>query len=219
MAGSEESEKKRSGKGRRGKRRTTVEHIRNLWWTKREAKICELPCVGKERRRFERKKAEKRNKSPKTKQFLGRSGRWLFLLLILMQNWFCVDAAAGRVEPKVRSGSAGNHCRVGCGGRHFREPGWRKHSKGAEGKAPEKVETDKKELTGLRKEEVRLRCALLNGSAWSTERQYMRRYRGTFDIFSGTEHRLRKEQMEEQFIGKPRKDGRLQRAQQEPLRK
>ena len=61
--------------------------------------ICELPCVGKERRRFEEKSRE-RNKSPRAKQFLGKSGRWLFLLLILLQNWFCVGAAALRLEPK-----------------------------------------------------------------------------------------------------------------------
>ena len=42
-------------------------------------------------------------------------------------------------------------------------------------------------------------CALLNGSAWSTERKYMRRYKGTLDVFFGIEHRLRKEEMEEQF--------------------
>ena len=47
-----------------------------------------------------RRKEAERNKSPRTKQFLGRSGRWLFILLILMQNWFCVDAAAGRLEPE-----------------------------------------------------------------------------------------------------------------------
>ena len=46
------------------------------------------------------KKGRERNKSPRTKQFLGKSGRWLFLLLILMQNWFFVDAAEGRLEPK-----------------------------------------------------------------------------------------------------------------------
>ena len=53
--------------------------------------------------------------------------------------------------------------------------------------------------TEMRKEEKRLRCALLCGSAWSTEKKYVRRYRGTFDIFFGIEHRLRKEEMEEQF--------------------
>ena len=33
----------------------------------------------------------------------------------------------------------------------------------------------------------------------STERKYLRRYKGECDIFFGTEHRLRKEEMEEQF--------------------
>ena len=45
----------------------------------------------------------------------------------------------------------------------------------------------------------KMRCTLLNGSAWSTERKYIRRYNGTFDVFFGKEHRLRKEEMEEQF--------------------
>ena len=42
-------------------------------------------------------------------------------------------------------------------------------------------------------------CTLLNGSAWSTERKYMRRYTGECDIFLWKEHRLRKKGMEEQF--------------------
>ena len=50
------------------------------------------------------------------------------------------------------------------------------------------------------KKEARcLRCTLLNGSAWSTERKYMKRYKGKCDIFFGIEHRLRKEEMVEQF--------------------
>ena len=43
------------------------------------------------------------------------------------------------------------------------------------------------------------RCNLLNGSAWSTERKYTQRFKGTFDIFFGIVHRMRKEKMEEQF--------------------
>ena len=46
-----------------------------------------------------KEKGRKRNKSPRAKQLLEKSGRCLFLLLILMQNCFCVDAAAGRLEP------------------------------------------------------------------------------------------------------------------------
>ena len=53
--------------------------------------------------------------------------------------------------------------------------------------------------TEMKKEGKLLRCTLLNGSAWSTERKYMRRYRGKCDIFFAIEHRLRKEEMEEQF--------------------
>ena len=48
----------------------------------------------------------------------------------------------------------------------------------------------------MRKEEQNLGCALLNGSARSAERKYMRRYTGTVDVFFGIEHRLRKEEME-----------------------
>ena len=40
---------------------------------------------------------------------------------------------------------------------------------------------------------------MLNGSAWSTEKKYMRKYKGTFDIFFGKKHGLRKEEVEEQL--------------------
>ena len=53
--------------------------------------------------------------------------------------------------------------------------------------------------TEMRKEEKRLKCTLLDGSAWSTEKKCMRRYKGKCDIFFGLEHRLRKEEMEERF--------------------
>ena len=53
--------------------------------------------------------------------------------------------------------------------------------------------------TEMRKEDKRLRCILLTGSAWNTEKKYMRRYKGRCVIFFGTEHRMRKEEMEEQF--------------------
>ena len=43
------------------------------------------------------------------------------------------------------------------------------------------------DLNEMRKEENNLRCALLNGSAWSTERKYMRRCKGTSGVFFGIE--------------------------------
>ena len=63
----------------------------------------------------------------------------------------------------------------------------------------------------MRKEEENLRCALLNGSAWSTERKYVRRYKGTFDVLFGIEHRLRNSSTE-----RPRKEV-LRLMQQESL--
>ena len=54
----------------------------------------------------------------------------------------------------------------------------------------------------MKKDAKLLRCTLLNGSAWSA----MRRYKGTSDIFFGIEHRLRKDEMEEQF-NKEAKEG------------
>ena len=94
-----------------------------------------------------------------------------------MQNWLHVDAAAGRRKPKgeaevpeiiivsdaVEGTFAdldGKSLREERKDKHYRE--W-KRSKGAD-------------RTEMRKEEKRLRCALPNGSAWSTERKYMRRF-------------------------------------------
>ena len=50
--------------------------------------------------------------------------------------------------------------------------------------------------TEMKKEARMVRCTLLNGSAWRTERKN-RKYKGTFDIFFGLEHRMKKEEMEE----------------------
>ena len=68
--------------------------------------------------------------------------------------------------------------------------------------------------TEMKEEAQLLRCTLLNGSAWNTERKYMRRYRGKCVIIFGIEHRLKEEEMEEQF-NKEAKDGYLQLTQQE----
>ena len=51
-----------------------------------------------------------------------------------------------------------------------------------------------------------MRCTLLNGSARSTERKYMGRYFCT--LFFGDEHKMRREEMEEQF--QQRSDARME---------
>ena len=91
-----------------------------------------------------KKKGRERNKSPRTKQFLGRSGRWVLLLLILMQIWFSVDAAARRLEPKGEAevpqiiivSDAVEGTFVNLDGKSLQE--------GAEGKVPERVEAVKR---------------------------------------------------------------------------
>ena len=66
------------------------------------------------------------------------------------------------------------------------------------GKFQEQEQT--KSRNEMRKPSKKVRCTLLNGSVWSTEKMYMRRYKGAFvTTFSGIEHRMRKEAMEEQF--------------------
>ena len=153
-----------------------------------------------------KEKERKRNKSPSAKQALGKSGRWLFLHLILMQNWLFIDAAAGRLEPKgeaevleiiiVSVAVEGTFVDLHSKSRqeeHKGNPRKWKRSKGVD-------------WTVMRKEEKRLRCTLLNGSVWSTEKKYMRRYKGKCAIFFGIEHRLRQEEMEEQF-NKEAKEG------------
>ena len=113
-----------------------------------------------------------------------------------MQNWVCIDAAAGRLEPAREAevpkifivSDAVRGTEVDLGGRSLQEkqmeklPRKWKRSRGAD-------------WTKMRIEEKRLKCTLLSGPAWSTEKKYMRRYKGTFDIFFGTEDRLIKEEM------------------------
>ena len=137
-----------------------------------------------ERKEEDLEKGKKRDTSPRAKQFLGRSGRWLFLLLTLMQNWFCVDAAAGRLEPKGRAEVPEIMCVSDAVEGTFVDLDGRSLQEEQKGKHPRKWKRSKGvDWTETRKEEKRLRCTLLNGSAWSTEKKCMRRYNGTFDIF------------------------------------
>ena len=101
-----------------------------------------------------------------------------------------------------------SHYRVGCGGK---TPFVDLDDKGHHVKRMKEILQRRKQPKGvdrteMRKEEKRLKCTLLNGSAWSTKKKYMRRYKGTFDIFFGIEHRSRMVEMEEQF-NKEAKEG------------
>ena len=130
-----------------------------------------------------------------------------------MQNWFCVDAAAGRLKRKGKAAVPEIIIVSDAVEGTFVNPDGGSFQKEHQEKQQRKWKwTPGVGRTESRKEEKRLRCALLNGSARSTERK-------PFDVFLGIEHRLRKEEMEEQLTERPWKDGGLQRAQQESLRK
>ena len=59
-----------------------------------------------------------------------------------------------------------------------------------------------KNFSEMRRPSKIARCTLSNGSAWSTEKKFLVEYNGTFDIFHGIEHRMRREEMEGQFSRK-----------------
>ena len=96
---SEEAERKEVEKEE--KRRREVKYTRSIWWTKRKEQISSF--FVSERKECVKERGWKRNTSPRAKQVLGKCGRWLFLLLILMENWLCIDAAAGRLEPEGKA--------------------------------------------------------------------------------------------------------------------
>ena len=94
MASSEEAEgkeveDKEEEKGKEEK----VKYRRRSWW-----KTCKERIKGfmeaKRKEEEVEKKGRKSNRRPRARQVLGRSGRWLFLLVLLGQNWLCVNAAA-----------------------------------------------------------------------------------------------------------------------------
>ena len=98
MAGSEKSERKEEEKEEGEEIEEKSEAQKKPLVDK--AQKHNLLFVSERKEEEVKEKGIKRNKSPRARQFLGRSGRWLFFLLILMQKWFCVDAAAVRLEPK-----------------------------------------------------------------------------------------------------------------------
>ena len=120
---------------------------------------------------------------------------------MLQQGGWCQKEEA-EVQKIIVVSDAVRGTKVDLDGKGFQEkqmeelPGKWKPPKGAD-------------WTEMRKEETWLKCTLLNGSAWSTEKKYMRRYRGKCDVFFGIEHRLIKEEWRNSSTKWPRKDGDL----------
>ena len=73
MAGSEKA-KREEVEMEEEEKEKKVKHRRNLWWTKRKEQFASFR-VSERREEDLGEKGRERNKSPRTKQFLGRSGR------------------------------------------------------------------------------------------------------------------------------------------------
>ena len=69
-----------------------------------------------------------------------------------------------------------------------------------------KIMKDRREML---KPSTAVRCTLVNGSAWCTEKNHMRWYKGTSNIFLKIEHRTRKEELEKQFNKQTKQESRF----------
>ena len=88
----EEEEKKGEEEKCEEKREKFVEQM--------QGKDCKL-LDGREEEGDVKKKGRKSGRCPKARHALGKSGRWLFLLLLLGQNLLCIDAAAEDLQRRT----------------------------------------------------------------------------------------------------------------------
>ena len=155
------SERKRSVR-KKGKKKH-VKHGRISWWKKCKGRIV---FFFTERMKGEKKGkgCQKKNIRPRARQVLGKSGRWLFLLLLLGQNWLYDNAAAEGLQRRTEMMERMRQQEV-----QVKESRWMEENpqRWRQPKGPDRTE--------VRKEEKRLRCVLLGGSTWNTEKKYMRR--------------------------------------------
>ena len=181
------SGRKTSGRRRRTRIRKKVKYRKRSWWKKCKERIARF-LTAKRNEEEKETKGRKSDKRPRTRQFLGKSGRLLFLLVLLAQNWLYVNAAAEGLQKRTE----------------ILERWQQQRFQAKEGRWVEEIPQRWKQPTGedsteMKKEARVLRWTLLNGSAWSTETKYMIKCKGKCVIFFGIEHRLRKEEMEEKF--------------------
>ena len=70
-----------------------MKYRRRSWWKKCKGRIASF-LTAKSKEEEKEISNRKRDKRPRTRQDLGKSGRLLFLLVIVAQNWLGVNAAA-----------------------------------------------------------------------------------------------------------------------------
>ena len=129
------AQKKRKEKKwkRKKKKKRNMKHRSSFWWTKCKEQVTSF-FVSERKEEAVQEKGRKKNKSPRTRQVLGKSGRWLFLHLTLMQKWLCFDA--GWSQKGKRRCRRSLSCRM-----RSEAPKW---TWMADGKASEKGEAGKR---------------------------------------------------------------------------
>ena len=113
----------------------------------------------------------------------------------MAQHWLCVNAAAEGLQKGTETMERWQNQEVRV-----------KESRWAEDISQKWKQPEGEDRTDMKKRGRAVEVHVVNGSAWSKERKYMRRYKGKRAVFFGVEHRMRKEEMEEQF-DKEAKDG------------
>ena len=120
----------------------------------------------------------KRRRAERVKNVPGRDKSWasredcFFFFVLVARNWLCVNAAAERLQKRTEMMERWQHQEVQV-----------KESRWADETLQRWKQPKGEDRTEMKKEAKLLRCTLLNGSAWSTERKYMRRYKGKWDVF------------------------------------
>ena len=157
----EEEEEEEKKKGRmQGKK----------WLKCRE--LCQGFFAKKTEKNIEKKVSGRKRKQPKVRRTLAKCGKRLFLSLMVAQSW--LGASAAFEEAQGRSGPVTRKWQE----MEVKESSWEE--------AFPKMRRRKggQDRTEMQKEARRVRCTLLGGSAWSTERKHMRRYAKVHLIFS-----------------------------------
>ena len=83
-----------------------------------------------ERKEDVEKKCRKSDRCPKARHALGKSGRWLFLLLLLGQNWLCFCAVAEDLQRRTGMLKSMQQQEVLAEVRSFEESTWRLEPEG-----------------------------------------------------------------------------------------
>ena len=151
-----------------------MKHRRRSWWTKCKERIV-LSFTARIKEEKIEKEGQKKNRRRETSP--GKAGRWLFLFLLLGQNWLCVNAAAEGLQRRTEMMERMPQQEV-----QVKES---RQMDGGDSTQVETAERSRRDRNEKRREEIEVHFAKWIGQE--------------FAIFFAIEHRLRKDEMEEQF--------------------